>query len=214
MKLVHDAVPRVPALANPLRVAYSVPEDIYAIIISIVFMTLGLALLKSAGLVTCGVAGIALLASYALPFSAGTLFTLVNLPLLLLAYFTMGPRFTIKSVLASLGVTFAMQAMPETFHVAFISPMFAAFAGGTLCGMGALAMIRHGTGTGIGIVALWLERKCGIHAGVTQAGLDAAILLVALGTIPAGNVGWSALAAAAMSAMIMAWHRPGRYMGR
>lgn len=206
--------PRAPALTEPNRVAHSVPEDIYAIIISMVFVAVGLVLLRSAGLVTCGVAGVALLASYAFPCSAGTLFTLVNLPLLLLAYFTMGTRFTIKSVVASLGVTFALEAMPQAFLVAFVDPMFAAFVGGTLCGMGALALARHGTGTGTGIVTLWLQRKCGINAGITQAGIDAAILLAALSTLPAGRVGWSALAAAAMSAMVMAWHRPGRYAGR
>jgi len=31
--------------------------------------------------------------------------------------------------------------------------------------------------------------------------------------IPAGRVGWSAISAIAMSAMVVAWHRPGRYTG-
>lgn len=194
-------------------VTHSVPEDIYAMIISVLFVALGLVLLKSAGLVTCGVAGIALLASYALPFSVHTLFTWVSLPLLLLGYVTMGARFAIKSMVVSLGVTFALAAMPKTFLVAFVDPIFAALVGGTLCGMGALGLARHGTGAGTGIVTLWLQRRCGINAGITQAGIDAAILLAALGTMPAGRVAWSALAAGAMSAMIMAWHRPGRYTG-
>ena len=42
-------------------------------------IVLGLVLLKTAGLVTAGVAGIALLLSYSDPLPVGLLFTLINL---------------------------------------------------------------------------------------------------------------------------------------
>ena len=47
---------------------------------------LGICFLKSAGLVTGGVAGIALLVSYLVPLPVGVLFTLINIPFFLFAY--------------------------------------------------------------------------------------------------------------------------------
>ncbi|WP_353190345.1 YitT family protein [Pandoraea pnomenusa] len=213
----HDtgAVSSVVAAADTIGVPHSVLEDIYAIVIGMAFVVVGLVLLKAAGLVTGGVAGIALLASYIFPLPVGTIFTLVNIPFFLFAYFTMGARFALKSTVASFGITFALAAMPQTFNVAFVNPLFASFVGGTLCGMGILALARHGAGVGgTGIVTLWLQRKRGINAGISQVCIDATILLASLATIPAGRVAWSALSAVAMSGMVVAWHRPGRYTGR
>lgn len=193
---------------------HSLFDDLYAMVVGMVFFVIGLVLLKAAGLVTGGIAGIALLASYVFPLPVGTIFTLVNIPFFIFAYFVMGPRFAIKSTVASFGITLALAAMPKTLAIAFVSPLFAAFAGGTLCGMGVLALARHGAGVGgTGVVTLWLQRERGINAGITQVCIDATILLASTLTIPAGRVGWSALSAVAMSGMVVAWHRPGRYNG-
>ncbi|VVE75924.1 YitT family protein [Pandoraea sputorum] len=213
----HDtgAVSGAIAAADTIGVPHSVLEDIYAMVIGMAFVVVGLVLLKAAGLVTGGVAGIALLASYVFPLPVGTIFTLVNIPFFLFAYFTMGARFALKSTVASFGITFALAAMPQTFDIAFVNPLFAAFVGGTLCGMGILALARHGAGVGgTGIVTLWLQRKRGINAGITQVCIDATILIASLATMPAGRVAWSAISAIAMSAMVVAWHKPGRYTGR
>ncbi|VVE13400.1 membrane protein [Pandoraea pneumonica] len=215
MKHESGAISGAIAATDTIGVPHSVLEDIYAMIIGMAFVVVGLVLLKAAGLVTGGVAGIALLASYIFPLPVGTIFTLVNIPFFLFAYFTMGPGFALKSTIASFGITFALAAMPQTLHVAFVNPLFAAFVGGTLCGMGILALARHGAGVGgTGIVTLWLQRRRGINAGISQVCIDATILLVSTATIPLGRVGWSALSAVAMSAMVVAWHRPGRYTGR
>ncbi|VVE43452.1 YitT family protein [Pandoraea anhela] len=203
------------AATDTIGVPHSVPEDIYAMVIGMAFVVVGLVLLKAAGLVTGGVAGIALLASYIFPLPVGTIFTLVNIPFFLFAYFTMGARFALKSTIASFGITFALAAMPQTFDIAFINPLFAAFVGGTLCGMGILALARHGAGVGgTGIFTLWLQRRRGINAGITQVCIDTMLLLASLSTIPVGRVAWSAVSAIAMSAMVVAWHKPGRYTGR
>ncbi|WP_260433873.1 YitT family protein [Burkholderia sp. Bp8998] len=193
---------------------HSLFEDLYAMIVGMAFVVTGLVLLKAAGLVTGGIAGIALLAAYIFPLPVGLIFTLVNIPFFIFAYFVMGARFAIKSTVASCGITLALMAMPGTLTIAYVSPLFAAFTGGTLCGMGILALARHGVGVGgTGIVTLWLQRERGINAGITQMCIDATILLVSMLTIPAGRVGWSALSAVAVSGMIVAWHRPGRYTG-
>jgi hypothetical protein len=46
---------------------HSPAEDIYALVVGCVLVVLGLVLLRAAGLVTGGVAGIALLVSYVVP---------------------------------------------------------------------------------------------------------------------------------------------------
>lgn len=214
MKQESVAVSGAIAARDTIAMPHSMFEDLYGVVVGMAFAVVGLVLLKAAGLVTGGVAGIALLASYIFPLSVGTIFTLVNIPFFIFAYFVMGPRFALKSTIASFGITAAIKLMPAAVNVSFVNPLFAAFMGGTLCGMGVLALARHGAGLGgTGVVTLWLQRKRGINAGISQMCIDSTILLASTLTIPAGRVGWSAVSAVAMSLMVVAWHRPGRYTG-
>jgi uncharacterized membrane-anchored protein YitT (DUF2179 family) len=104
--------------------------------------------------------------------------------------------------------------MPRAIGIAWISPAFAAIAGGTLCGMGILSLARHQAGVGgTGVVTLWLQRTRGINAGRTQVAIDVCILLVSMSVVSLDAVAWSALSAVAMSGVVMVWHRPGRYTG-
>lgn len=59
-------------------------------IVGMAFVVTGLVLLKAAGLVTGGIAGIALLAASIFPLPVGLIFTLVNIPFFIFAYFVMG----------------------------------------------------------------------------------------------------------------------------
>jgi uncharacterized membrane-anchored protein YitT (DUF2179 family) len=203
-----------PSAAELMSTPHTALEDIYAMIIGIIFVVLGIGLLKAAGLVTGGVAGIALLLSYVLPWSVGTIFTVVNIPFFIFAYVTMGKGFALKSTVASLGVTFILVLVPKVLTVTYVNPLFAAIAGGTLCGMGVLALARHRAGVGgTGIFTLWLQRERGINAGYSQVCIDSVILLASLAIIPLDRFAWSVLSAIAISGMVMAWHRPGRYTG-
>lgn len=187
-------------------------EDLYGLFIGITFVAIGLHLLKAAGLVTGGIAGIALLVSYLLKQPVGLIFTLVNIPFFVFAFFSMGFGFAIKTIVASAGVSLMLVFMPQLYSIASIHTAFAAIMGGTLSGMGILALARHGAGVGgTGVVTLWLQRIKGINAGRTQIGIDCVILLVSAFLFPLDRIFWSAVSAAAMSAMVMAWHKPGRY---
>lgn len=181
----------------------------------VLFAVVGLMLLRKAGLVTGGTAGIALLLSYVIPQPVGVLFMLINIPFFLFGYVMMGPRFTFKSLAGSVMIMGLLDAMPHALSIAYVNPAFAAVAGGTLCGMAVLAFARHGAGVGgTGIVSLWAQRKYGINPGRTQIILDSAILLGALSVVSPGRVAWSTLSALATAGMLMAWHIPGRYSGR
>ncbi|MFF7291677.1 YitT family protein [Microbacterium sp. NPDC008134] len=61
------------------------PEDVLSMIIGVVVTSFGLHILRSAGLVTGGTAGLSILFSYLLPIPFGLLFTVVNIPFFALA---------------------------------------------------------------------------------------------------------------------------------
>jgi uncharacterized membrane-anchored protein YitT (DUF2179 family) len=189
-------------------------EDIYAMVIGCSLIVLGIVCLHSAGLVTGGVAGVALLISYLIPVSPGWLFTLINLPFFLFARSAMGNAFMIKTIVVSSGVTLLTLLAPHLLRFDFINPLFAALFGGTVIGMGILSLARHQAGVGgTGVLTLWLQKKRGWNAGRTQLAIDACIMLVALLAVPPFQVLLSAVSAAAMSSVLITFHRQGRYTG-
>ncbi|BAK67045.1 hypothetical membrane protein [Sphingobium sp. SYK-6] len=200
--------------ASPAVIPHSAVEDIYALIVGCVLLTLGLALLKAAGLVTGGIAGIALLISYLVPLPAGLLFTLINIPFFAFAWRAMGRGFMMKTIAVNAGIALLSIAMRASLSITVASPAFAALVGGTVIGMGILALARHGAGVGgTGVITLWLHKRHGINAGLSQIAFDIVILGISLSVIDARALAWSALSAAAVSGILIAWHRPGRYTG-
>lgn len=178
------------------------------------FIAVGLNMLKLSGMVTGGIAGIALLLSYYLPLSVGTLFMLTNIPFLLFSYFSMGRAFTIKTLVVNVALTVATQAVPHLLQISYIHPLFSALVGGTFIGMGILSLARHNASVGgTGVVTLWLYRTFGINAGKSQMLFDLLVFVLALIKLPFALLIWSAVSALAMNAMLMNWHKPGRYQG-
>jgi uncharacterized membrane-anchored protein YitT (DUF2179 family) len=193
---------------------HSAAEDVYALIVGCILLTVGLSLLNAAHLVTGGMAGLALLASYVLPLPAGLLFTLINIPFFAFAWRTMGMAFMVKTVAVNIGIAILSEAMRTSVLMQVINPAFAALVGGTVIGMGVLALARHGAGVGgTGVLTLWLYKRHGINAGLAQVAMDCVILLASFVVLGGNGIGWSALSAAAVSGILIAWHRPGRYTG-
>lgn len=193
---------------------HTLPEDIYAFLIGCSMIVVGLACLHKAGLVTGGVAGIALLVSYLVPVTPGTLFSLINIPFLIFAFRAMGHSFALKTTIASVSITLLALIIPDVIGISYIDPVFAAVFGGTIIGMGILSLARHQAGVGgTGVVTLWLQKTRGINAGRTQLAIDTVILLAALGALPWRQVLISAISAAALSGVMIVFHRPERYLG-
>jgi uncharacterized membrane-anchored protein YitT (DUF2179 family) len=189
-------------------------EDLYAGAIGCGFVALGIYLLRTAGLVTGGTSGMALLASYLVPWPVGVLFTLINLPFFLLASRAMGRAFTLKTIAVNLAITLAALTAPSLVRLEELNGWFAALFGGSLIGMGILALARHGAGVGgIGVVALLLQKRRGWNAGRTQLACDAVILSASLPVITGHQFLLSVASAAAISGVLIAFHRPGRYTG-
>jgi len=177
-------------------------------------IALGLVMLHAAGLVTGGIAGVALLVSYLVPLPTGVLFTLINVPFFLFARRAMGSRFMWRTIAVNAGIAVFSTMARYGFRIVEVHPAFAAIAGGTVIGMGILALARHDAGVGgTGVITLWLQRTRGWNAGRTQIAIDLAILAASFAVVAPTKVAWSALSAAAISGILIAWHRPGRYTG-
>jgi uncharacterized membrane-anchored protein YitT (DUF2179 family) len=189
-------------------------EDAYALISGTTLIAIGLVLMKEAGIVTAGIAGVALLVSYAVPLGVGLLFFLLNIPFFVLGMQALGREFMVKSVLAALLIFGLASVAQESLEIRYVHPAFAALAGGTCVGIGVLALIRHNTGVGgVNIVALWLQKRRGWSVGRLHMMLDGLILLVAATALTPAQLGWSALSVVAINGILLAYHRPGRYLG-
>ena len=194
--------------------AHSVRDDIYGLALGVMFIAVGLNMLKLSGMVTGGIAGIALLLSYYLPLPVGTLFVLTNIPFLIFSYFSMGRAFTFKTLIVNIALLLATHAVPHLLQISYIHPLFSAIVGGTFIGMGILCLARHNASVGgTGVVTLWLYRRSGFNAGKSQMMFDVLVFVLGLIKLPLLTLIWSVASALAMNAMLMNWHKPGRYQG-
>jgi uncharacterized membrane-anchored protein YitT (DUF2179 family) len=187
-------------------------DDAQALLTGTLFVSLGLALFKHAGLVTGGTAGLAFVAHYAtaLPFGVG--FFLINLPFYALAWQRMGARFTLKTF-AAVGLLSAFsEAMPVLLQLQQVQPVFAALGGGLLMGAGMLMLFRHHASLGgLNMVALWLQEQYGWRAGHVQLVLDVLILLASTPWLSPLQLALSVAGAVALNLTLAINHRQGRY---
>jgi uncharacterized membrane-anchored protein YitT (DUF2179 family) len=91
---------------------HSAIEDVHALLIGSSFIAVGLTLLKAAGLVTGGVAGVALIVSYLTGWPVGVVFLVLNLPFYVLAQRTLGWMFTFKTLATNLLLAGLAWGMP------------------------------------------------------------------------------------------------------
>ncbi|MBW8859181.1 MAG: YitT family protein, partial [Caulobacter sp.] len=106
-------------------------EDVHALLIGSSFIAVGLTLLKAAGLVTGGVAGVALIISYLTHWPVGVVFLALNIPFYVLAQRTLGWMFTAKTLATNLLLAGLAWGMPHWLKVTGVDPVFAAVFGGT-----------------------------------------------------------------------------------
>lgn len=193
--------------------SHSLFEDMQALITGTLLVSLGVALLGKAELITGGTVGIAFLLHYVSGISFGKLFFLINLPFYYLAIRKMGWKFTLKTFGAVFLLSAFSEMMPLVFQVDRLDPLYASIMGGLLCGVGLLVLFRHKASLGgINVLVLYLQERYGLRAGLVQLGLDAMILLLSISRISIMSVLISLLGAAMLNLTLAINHRPGRYM--
>lgn len=189
-------------------------EDALAILLGTLMVSIGVALFSKAMIMTGGAAGLALLLQYATGLEFGLLFSLINLPFYWLAFNRMGFRFTLRTFVAVGIVSLLVQATPLWLDIASVQPVYAALAGGSIMGLGLLALARHRTAIGgVNILALYLQEKRGWRAGWVQLSIDAGIFLAAAFVLPPDRLAISLIGTLVLNAVLGMNHKPGRYMG-
>ena len=201
-----------PDLSTPSR--HRLHEDIFAMLIGTMLVSLGIVFYAEVTLSTGSTAGLALLLQYVTGIPFGWLFFGINLPFYVLAVLRMGWPFAVKTFVCVGLVSFFTAHMTDWIDIASIHPLYAALVGGGMIGLGILSLFRHKASVGgINILALYLQDNFGIRAGYFQLGVDAIILVAAFFVLPFDRVIYSILGALVLNMIVATNHRPGRYVG-
>ena len=180
----------------------------YAIIEGCFLAALGLFFLQSSNLLVGGTAGIAAISNKALPLSLGAWFFLINMPFFLIAFKQMGKAFTIKSLIGILLVSVITDALSLMVTISTIPMWLAAFIGGGLIGIGLLILFRHNTSLGgVNILALFIERKYGIHSGKVILATDLIVVVLALLFYPLEQLAYSMIGFVVLTSVIGRYHK-------
>jgi len=188
-------------------------DDAQGLSLGVFLCGFGLHLLTSAGLITGQTAGVAVILSYMTGYSFGLMFFLINIPFYILAWFRLGPAFTIKSVISVTLLSVVTELVPMGITIEAIHPLFAALAVGAMVGMGLVALFRHnGSLGGFGVVALIIQDTTGFRAGWVQLIFDAVLFLAALLLFNVPTVFYSLIGAVVLNLIIAINHRRDRYI--
>lgn len=190
-------------------------EDAQGIFTAILLVSLAMAMIQKLGLVTGGVTGLALVASYMTGWPLGILFFLFNAPFYVLAILRMGWGFTLKTIAAVGLMSVAIELQPDWLTFESLNPIYGSMMGGILIGVGFVAMFRHRASLGgFGILAMWLQDLLGWRAGWTQLGLDACVFLIASFVMPLPTLLYSLIGAIILNVILAVNHRADRYLAR
>ncbi|MDN3716924.1 YitT family protein [Vibrio breoganii] len=191
---------------------HSFLEDCAAIFTGTLLVAVGIYFLKSSSMIVGGTAGLGLLFTQFIDLSFGTMYFLVNIPFYFLAWFRLGKRFTINSVICVSLVSVMADNLHHVMRFELLTPAFAAIAGGTFIGLGLLVLFRHRASLGgSNVLCLVIQDKMGISVGKTQLLFDTSILICSLYFIPLTLIAWSILAAVFINLILWMNHKPTRY---
>jgi uncharacterized membrane-anchored protein YitT (DUF2179 family) len=205
--LVSPAAPRAGA-------AHSWFDDAQAILTGALFVAFGVTVLKHAGLLTGGTAGLAFLVHYATGWNFGVVFFALNLPFYGLAAHALGRPFMVKTLAAVAAMSFLSDLLPRLVGFGLLEPSFAALMGGFLIGAGLLMLFRHDASLGgINVLAIYLQKRGFVRAGVIQMALDAVIVAAAFSVVAPRRILLSVAGAVALNLVVAVNHKPGRYSG-
>ncbi|MCW7537215.1 YitT family protein [Aquabacterium sp. A7-Y] len=188
-------------------------EDVQALLIGTLFISLGVVMFKHAGLLSGGTAGLAFLLHYAGGWGFGQVFFLLNLPFYWLARRKMGRAFTLKTVAAVALLSVFTELHPLVLRFERLEPAYAAVLGGLVIGTGMLMLMRHRASLGgVGVLVFYLQESHGWRAGKVQLAIDGGIVALAVLLVEPRQVLYSLLGAVALNGVLAVNHRPGRYL--
>lgn len=198
---------------NPAPTRHSALEDAQGIVTGSMVAALGLTLIGSAGLVASGIAGVAFILHYLTGYSFGLYYTVLNMPFYALSLSRLGRAFTVKTFLAVCLTSLITEIQPRYLKIETLDPVWAALLAGVLVGFGLLALYRHRASLGgLGILAVYLQDRFGIRAGLVQLGFDLVVLAAAFAVAAPYIVLCSVIGAIVLNLFLTINHRADRYI--
>ncbi|MCZ2722724.1 YitT family protein [Marinomonas sp. 15G1-11] len=193
-------------------VKHSFLEDIQAMVIGTLLISLGVTMYGEVGLLTGGTAGLAFLVQYSTSLSFGTVFFVINLPFYWLSIKQMGWEFTSKTFFSVFLVSFFSEMTPNFIQFEAMNSLYASIVGGFLIGAGFLMLFRHNASLGgLNILARYLAQTRGVSMGKFQMCVDSAVIFLSVFTVDWILIVVSILGAIALNSIIAVNHKPGRY---
>lgn len=197
--------------SNPAR--HTAAEDLQGLIAGSMIAALGLYLLAKVGLLTGGMAGLAFVLHYWSGLSFGLLFFVLNLPFYILSLRRVGVDFTLKTFAAVGFTSFLVEFESRFLVIESVAPVWAAVLGGLLLGFGLLALYRHRASLGgLGILAVYVQDRFGIRAGLVQLAFDLVVMATAFAVVSPQVVAYSVLGAVVLNLFLAINHRSDRYI--
>jgi uncharacterized membrane-anchored protein YitT (DUF2179 family) len=146
---------------------------------SLIFVVGMNSVLVPSKLLSAGVTGIALMLHYLLPrLNIGLAYFLLNIPLMLLGFFSISRRFLLYT-LYGMGVFSLAAAFVRPPAAAIEDPILSALLAGIICGAGVGVILRSiGSTGGIDILAVYVNQKFGFRPGSVSFVFNSMVLLV------------------------------------
>lgn len=195
------------------RVPHTTFEDVLALLLGTLVVSFGAAMLKQAGALTGGMAGLAFLVHYVTGIKFGLAFFLLNLPFYWLAFRRMGQAFVIKTFCAIALVSIFTELHPRFIDISHLNPFYAAVFANAVMGLGFIVLFRHKASLGgVNILALYLQDRYGVRAGKVMMAVDLCIVLASLAVVSLPLLAASVCGAVILNLIIAMNHRPNRYL--
>ena len=194
-------------------------EDLFALISASGLISLGIFFLEEAHLLSGGTAGLALVVTHFSDYSFGQIFFFLNLPFYFLAWFYIGSRFTINTLISVTIISLCVDHLDQVVVIRFLEPpytaAYAAVIAGLLTGVGMLILFRHNSSLGgVGILAVFLHKKLSLPTGAVLLLGDILVLGASFFALDPYHVLLSVLSAGFVSLVLMINHKPYRYQLR
>jgi uncharacterized membrane-anchored protein YitT (DUF2179 family) len=157
----------------------TVLKNLFLITGGIIIFVMGMnSILIPNRLLGAGVSGVAMIIHYLFPSTdVGITYFLLNIPLILLGWFSISKRFMLYTVfgMAFFSLTAAVLKTPP---VLLENPILVAVFGGVVCGAGAGIVLRSlGSAGGVDILAIYANKQFGLRPGLTSFFVNGLIII-------------------------------------
>jgi len=157
----------------------TVSYNLFLITTGIIVFVIGMnSILIPNKLLGAGVSGVAIIIHYLFSSAdVGITYFLLNIPLMLLGWFSISKRFMLYTIFGMAFFSLAA-AVIKTPPVHFKDPIIVAVFAGIVCGMGAGIVLRSlGSAGGVDILAIYANQRFGLRPGLSSFLVNAVVIM-------------------------------------